>query len=54
MKKEKKIKPSELFADLAEKQKEGKAKMPKVTLEEARRLVQWLKDTGVEKRTRDN
>jgi hypothetical protein len=56
MKKEEKenIKPHQLFDDLAEKQKEVKSKMRKVSLEEARRLVEWLKDTGEEKRTRDN
>lgn len=48
------VKPHLLFADLVEKQKEIKAKMGKVTLEEARLLVAWLKDTGEEKRTRDN
>jgi hypothetical protein len=48
------IKPYQLFADLAEKQKKNKANIRKVTLEEARRLVAWLKDTGEEKRTRDN
>jgi len=56
MKKEEpeKLKPHQLFDDMIEKQREAKAKMRKVSLEEARRLVAWLKDTGEEKRTRDN
>ncbi|HMP29569.1 MAG TPA: hypothetical protein PKD85_08205 [Saprospiraceae bacterium] len=52
--KDTKVKPHLLFADMVEKQKDIKAKIGKVTLEEARRLVEWLKDTGEEKRTRDN
>ena len=49
-----KPKPYQLFDDMIEKQREAKSKMRKVSLEEARRLVEWLKDTGEEKRTRDN
>jgi hypothetical protein len=54
MKHDPKIKPYQLFEDLAEKQRKVKANKRKVTLEEARKLAEWVKDTGKEKRTRDN
>jgi hypothetical protein len=50
--KDEKLKPYQLFEDLAEKQKIVKAKAEKTTLEEARAIIKWLKDGKAEKKPR--
>ena len=50
--KTKKIKPHQLFDDLAEKQRIVKAKMGHTTAEEARALAKWLKEPDTIKKTR--
>ncbi|MCZ2100782.1 MAG: hypothetical protein LC107_04500 [Chitinophagales bacterium] len=49
---EKKLKPYQLFEDLAEKQRIVKANSKKVTLEEARALAKWIKEDRAEKKER--
>lgn len=47
-----KLKPFQLFDDLAEKQRVIKANSKKVTLEEARALTKWLKEGKADKKER--
>lgn len=49
-----KLKPYQLFEDLAEKQKIVKANAKKTTLEEARAVIKWLKDGNADKKQRPN
>jgi hypothetical protein len=49
---ENKLKPCQLFADLAERQREIKANAGKTTLEEARNIIKWLKDGKADKKER--
>lgn len=49
---EEKLKPHQLFDDLAEKQRVIKANSKKVTLEEARALTKWLKEGKADKKQR--
>ncbi len=46
------LKPHQLFDDLAEKQRVIKANSKKVTLEEARALTKWLKEGRADKKQR--
>jgi hypothetical protein len=45
-----KLKPYQLFEDLAEKQRVIKANSKKVTLEEARALTKWIKEGKADKK----
>ena len=47
-----KLKPYQLFEDLAEKQRIVKANAQKTTLEEARAIIKWLKDGKADKKER--
>lgn len=47
-----KLKPYQLFGDLAEKQRIVKANAKKTTLEEARAIIKWLKDGKADKKER--
>lgn len=47
-----KLKPYQLFEDLAAKQRIVKAKAKKTTLEEARAIIKWLKDGKADKKDR--
>ena len=47
-----KLKPYQLFEDLAEKQRIVKANAKKTTLEEARAIIKWLKDGKADKKER--
>lgn len=47
-----KLKPHQLFDDLAEKQRVIKINSKKVSLEEARALTKWIKDGKVNKKER--
>jgi len=47
-----KLKPYQLFEDLAEKQRIVKANAKKTTLEEARAIIKWLKDGKSDKKER--
>ncbi len=47
-----KLKPFQLFDDLAEKQRVIKANSKKVTLEEARALTKWIKEGKADKKER--
>ncbi len=47
-----KLKPYQLFQDLAEKQRIVKANAKKTTLEEARAIIKWLKDGKADKKER--
>ena len=47
-----KLKPYQLFEDLAEKQRIVKANAKKTTLEEARAIIEWLKDGKADKKER--
>ncbi len=47
-----KLKPCQLFEDLAEKQKIVNAKAKKTTLEEARSILKWLKGGIADKKIR--
>lgn len=47
-----KLKPYQLFEDLAEKQRIIKANAEKTTLEEARAIIKWLKDGKADKKER--
>ena len=47
-----KLKPYQLFEDLAEKQRIVKANAQKTTLEEARAIIKWLKDGKANKKER--
>ena len=49
-----KLKPYQLFDDLAEKQRVIKANSKKVTLEEARALTKWIKDGKADNKERPN
>ncbi|MFZ1751923.1 MAG: hypothetical protein WAU01_17140 [Saprospiraceae bacterium] len=47
-----KLKPHQLFDDLAEKQRVIKANRPVITLEEARAKAQWIKEERSDKKKR--
>ena len=47
-----KLKPYQLFEDLAEQQRMVKANAKKTTLEEARAIIKWLKDGKADKKER--
>ncbi len=49
-----KLKPHQLFDDLAEKQGIIKANSKKVTLEEARALTRWIKNGKADHKERPN